>query len=470
MSRSDVPTPDDLDIDPVLEARIRDTLRAVAATTPVPEEVGEADGTVLVGLHRPEPAPARRALTSTTRRVLAVAAALALAVAAVAVLRGGSDDPSATLPAAGTGEVLPAGFDLATATPVFSAPGSPPEVAAAYLADRFPDREPLVDPDIEVVGGAATVGWTQPGDGAADPTSPEPAASGHRGDVHLRRFEGSWAVVASTTHGLDLSTLSYDGERVRGAAMTEADDSLFADVLTPAGEPVRRAPRPEGFSEKAEFRFGTAAGPATGTLGIDVEHRRAPAVVRVTLVGGTMLSIAELRFDPPALPAHQDYEACVQQHPSVDKEPAPDEVERQCADALQGKVLASGSAGHRRWEVVASSEPRAFVTVRGTDIVRVMRLTGPGPRTVEELGADLFLIGDHTGMAVVLPAGSEAVRLRTATEWVDAESFTDPRTGLTIAILILPPAAPEELGTLEVRRNGTYRVVAEGVGLAARGG
>lgn len=484
MARSDTPSfgspADDLDIDPVLEARIRDTLRAVADTTPSagfatdaqtrPAE-DDADGrlgaapSTIVGLAAPLPEHGRRTGRASARQLLAVAAALVVAVGAVAVLQGNRASQT-TLPAQGTGATLPAGFDRATATPVFSGAGDERAVAQAYLDDRFPDRAPIVD-GTDRGDGFAHAEWRVVEDVDGSGASQAIAS----GDVLMREIDGGWAVVAATTDGLDLSTLSYDGERVRGSAFTASPNSLFADVLTPAGEPVRHAPRPDGFTEESSFRFGTAAGPGRGALPIDVEHRRAPAVVRITMIGGTMLSIAELRFDPPALASHRDYDACMQQHLPIEKEPAPDEVERQCAAALEGQVLASGSTAHRQWQLVASDEPSgSWVTLRGDDIVRVMRFNGPGPRSVEELGADGFLIGDHTGVAVVVSGDAERVRVTTADGTaVEAPAVTDARSGLTVAILTLPGTSVGSV-RLEVQVAGAYRLITDEMSVGGRGG
>lgn len=87
-------------------SRVRETLRAVAATTPIDDIVG-----------------AIAAVDSRSGR------------------DGGGTDvhTPATAPSAGTG--LAAGFDLATASPIFAADGEPGPVAEAYLRTRFGRRQ-----------------------------------------------------------------------------------------------------------------------------------------------------------------------------------------------------------------------------------------------------------------------------------------------------------------------------------------
>ena len=177
---------------------------------------------------------------------------------------------------------LPRGFDSLTADAVFQSSGGPDNVALAYLRDRFPD---FPSPGVKLGSartraGRAFVSWSVESDIA-------------EGMVLLRRTDDGWAVVAATTRGVDLSDLRVADGHVRGRISSTNENSLFADVLRPDGSPVPGAPSPLGYPG-AGYRFGTAAGPGTGTLDVDVPVESDPPIVRVNLVGGTILSVSEV--------------------------------------------------------------------------------------------------------------------------------------------------------------------------------
>lgn len=187
---------------------------------------------------------------------------------------------------------LPAGFDPLTAEPVFSAAGSADAVADAYMRERFPDHP---NPGIELEparsrGRRAYADWSTVDNG-------ERIASGV---LALRETDtGGWSVVAATTSGVDLSSVETTEGRVAGRVTTDNNNSLFADVFQPGETPAAGSPHPEGQPDAA-YRFGTAGGPGDGSLDIDVRVEPGSAVLRVNLVGGTILSITELSLVIPS--------------------------------------------------------------------------------------------------------------------------------------------------------------------------
>jgi hypothetical protein len=124
--------------------------------------------------------------------------------------------------------------------------------------------------------------------------------------VLLRRDGGSWNVVAATTDGVNLSRLAYDGQRVHGVVNGNGQgDVLSADVFDLSGKPVPAAPFPQGVPG-AQYLYATAARGSATEMPIDVVVPDEPVVVRVHLVGGALLSVSEVRFDPPqSLPADE---------------------------------------------------------------------------------------------------------------------------------------------------------------------
>lgn len=184
----------------------------------------------------------------------------------------------------------PAGFDPLTAGPVFSADGSADAVADAYMRDRFPDHPNpgiTLDP-ARFRGRRAYANWSTGDNG-------QPIATGV---LALRESGEGWSVVAASTNGVDLSAVEVTDGRLSGRVTTDNANALFADVFQPDGTPAAGSPRPDG-QPGAAYRFGTAGGPGDGSLDIDVPVDPGSAVLRVNLVGGTILSISELRLVVP---------------------------------------------------------------------------------------------------------------------------------------------------------------------------
>lgn len=389
--------------DTELEDRVRTTLRAVAAADAAP-------------------------VASRARRwpVIAAAAAVVIVVGAAIALQG--DDTAQVHVTAPPSEVaaspLPTGFDVRTAGAVFTAEGTVDEVVDAYLASRFPDYpSPGVRSEPATVDGElATARWH------TDIT---------HGDVRLRLIGHSWSVVAATTDDVFLDQLVIDGDRVHGAVTTSDINSLFVDVLDPTGEPVPGAPRPEGYPG-AEYRFGTGGGPADGELKIDVSMV-GPAVMRVNLVGGTILSISEVRLDPPS---------------------------------TSTTVIGEGDG----WDLVATDEETGhWVTLRAAQVEGVFRLetdgnfdslfTVIGPCC--RINGNVVVVGalrrDTTGMQVKL--SDDRV--------IAAQSFADPVTGVQYAVALIPIAdlPSDPTARVEIRlADGTFQGMEFTLDLSVIGG
>ncbi len=268
------------------EARLRATLHAKAQdiqTPPSRVQVAAVSMSRSVAL----PTPSRR-------RPAAFAAAAAVVTSLLvtaALLRPSDDHEISTGPAdqPGLASSLPS-FDPATAPVVFTTTGDIEAVLDAYLRDRFPDYPApgLSLSDVTSDGELATATWQLTGDG---PTT-------YTGSIFLRQDDGIWGVTAATTTGVDLVDLINDGRRVHGRITSSAIDLLAVDLLDLNGEPVTGAPRPEGLPG-ANYRYGTAGDSTTGVLDVDIPVTNQTAVVRVQLVGGTLLSIAEIALAPP---------------------------------------------------------------------------------------------------------------------------------------------------------------------------
>lgn len=174
--------------------------------------------------------------------------------------------------------------------PLFSAPGSVDDVALAYMKDRFPDYPaPGVELQPAVTRARrAYVLWTTGSGGE----------SHSQGQIWLRKDGDAWSVLAATANDVDPSGLSVMNGTVTGRVTTSNINSLFADVFQPDGTPAAGSPRPDGQPD-AQYRFGTAGGPGDGSLDIDVAVEPGSAVIRVNLVGGTILSITEFRLPVP---------------------------------------------------------------------------------------------------------------------------------------------------------------------------
>lgn len=189
--------------------------------------------------------------------------------------------------AAPAAEGVPAGYDVTTAEAVFSAAGPVDDVAAAYVRARFPDY-PAPGVTVEPARTRARMAFASWSAGST--TSPDAT-----GLLVMRQSDAGWAVVTAVTAGVDLSDLHLEGGHLRGRITSDNINSLFADVLGMDGEPVVGSPRPGGY-QGAASGLGTAAGPATATLDLDVEVGVEAPIVRVHLVGGTVLSVSELRM------------------------------------------------------------------------------------------------------------------------------------------------------------------------------
>lgn len=183
---------------------------------------------------------------------------------------------------------LPQGVDLRTSGALFTAAGALDDVTAAYMRSRFPDYPtPAVRVDRARTRGTRAFATWASGDAS------EPLATGL---LVLTRTTEGWGVIAATTDGVDLSDVRAGDGRLRGRVVSEDDNALFADVLRADGTPVAGSPRPGGFPG-ADYRFGTAGGPGRGAIALDVPLAE-PAVLRVSLVGGTILSISEVQITP----------------------------------------------------------------------------------------------------------------------------------------------------------------------------
>lgn len=422
-----------------LEDRVRATLRAVAAATPTG-----------VATARP-----RR-----SHRALMIAASVAVAVAAGAVVLIVERDDSTTTVAdappgpAAASSPLPNGFDPNTASPFFANDGQAADVAVAYLRARFPDypRPGVAVEPAAIAGLLARVRWSTSGESEGVLAS---------GDLFLRQVDGRWGVVAATTDDVDLSDLAYDGERVRGIVRTSSDESLFAEVRDWRGDFVRHA----------QERFGGGV----DELEIDVRNPLAPATVRVLQVGGTVLSIAEIRFEPPPLAAHRDYERCAAEHNTKEKEPTPDIVSRLCAASLDGDVIGSGAGGGPTWELVATDEPTGhWVTFRARDQIGTYRIQSDGDfeSLFTQLGPCCSFAG-HVAIVGTLRPGTTGMRavLADGTAFA-AEGFEDPSNGVVHAVVLVPLRLIENdaSAAVEVRlADGTFEHAAD-VNLAILGG
>lgn len=445
----------DLEHDDALVGRIRETLDAVAAATPM-----EGEATVM---------PLRRGERRPRLLFAAAAAVLAVVVAAAVLVSGRDADTTVAVPIPdGPFSALPTGFDAATATPIFSAPGESKDVAAAYVESRFvPGSFGRPTVSVSGSGDSATASRLRWRFGDDTGTLAE-------GDLLMRRDGERWVVVASTTDSIDVKSVSYDGTRVSGVVRSSSDESMVADVLDWMGEPARRSPRPAGISG-ASPDMGSAGGPAVGSLTIDVEHRSAPAVVRVMLVGGTVLGVTEFRLDPPPLATHSDFDACFRANTNVEKEPTPDIAARNCAMALEGTVVAEGAAIDRKWQLVASDEPSGhWLTLRMRDQVGMFRLrneAGPDVLTdpVEQVQV-CCAAGEATVVVAVVRNDVSRVRMTTsAGTTVEAEAFVD--ADRRYAVLVVEPTVEGEEASLEVQLPNDEWVASDGsFSLAVLGG
>jgi hypothetical protein len=248
-------------------------LRSITGVDPIPAPyVGEGEA---VGLAARQARPRRPLL-------LAAAAVVVLAALAVGLARRGGDDVEApAAPPSAATALLPAGFDPATASPVFSAPSDVNAVLSDYLFSRWGHAQTTLTVT-EDRGDLVTASWQLP----EDPD--EPVANGWEegvlasGEVFARRIDGRWSVVGSSIDGVQVVG-GQDGDRLRGTVTSSHPTGrLVVDVLTPAGRPV-----PGGHVEAVED-------PAVFDVPVD-----GPVVLRVQLVDEVVLGVAEVAVDAP---------------------------------------------------------------------------------------------------------------------------------------------------------------------------
>ena len=251
--------------DEELEARVRRTLRAVADATPVD--------------HR-DAQPAYAAARAGRRRpVLALAAALVVLLGAVGlVLRAADDDEVTVSSPSGTtapdvAPVRPSPSDRPGLSdgPIFTAEGDASEVFHEYRQTRLPD----VSTEVMTADGVAAGRWSFEDDSGQ-------VASG---TVHLAYLSEQWAVVEAETDGVAVDDLRVEGGTLRATISTTNVNSFVVEVLDLDGSRLRGSER---------------IGPTEGPLDLDVTIGDQPVVLRVQLIGGTMLSITELMVDPLA--------------------------------------------------------------------------------------------------------------------------------------------------------------------------
>jgi hypothetical protein len=440
----------DLEQDDALARRIRETLAAVADATPTE--------------HVPVPELSDRR----PRLLFAVAAAVLAVLVAAAVLVSGRDaDTTVANPIPdGPMRPLPQDFDPATAAPVFTAEGEPDAVALQYLENRFPDF-PAPGVTMAVTERSDTVAKARWRSGDDSGTVAE-------GDILMRRDSERWVVVAATTDGVDVGSVSFDGTTVTGLVSSTSEDSLFADVLDWMGQPVRNAPRPRGAG-LADPQLGTAGGPAIGSLSLDIRHPGAPAIVRIRLVGGTVLGITEFRLDPAPYAPHRDYDACIAEHTTREKEPTPDIVSRNCAMALEGEVFATGSAIDRQWQLVASDEPSGqWITLRFRDQVGMFRqrIGGEGsPLRLYPIERAEACCASATATVVVVVVPEEIARVRlNASSGATVEEEAFAHLGRRYAVIVVEPQVEGEEATIEAQTPNGDWVAGDSISLAVLGG
>lgn len=445
----------DLEHDEDLARRIRHTLAVVAESTPTHQR------------QTPTSLPSPRR----ARLMFAAAAAVLAVVVASAIVVAGRDAPTSVTNPVPDGPMtpLPAGFDPATATPVFSADGGPDAVAQAFLEARFWDfPRPGVTVTLpELSDTTARARWR----------SGDDTGTLAEGDLLMRRDGERWVVVAATTNSIDVGSVSFDGTTVSGTVRSTSENSMYADVLDWKGDAVHQSPQPKGAAGAASL-MGTAGGPEIGSLELDVRHPGAPAVVRILFVGGTVLGVTEFRLDPPPLQSHADFDGCVKAHTTKEKEPTPDIVDRNCAAALQGALIATGHVAEREWQLVSSEERTGrWVTLRFRDQVGMFRMRADEPapdRDVREDPVEMVDVCCASSEATVVLAlvHHDVGRVRlTTTGGTTVEAETFPGIGRRYAVLVVKPTGEDNEGSLEAQLpNGGWIAAEESFRLAILGG
>lgn len=189
------------------------------------------------------------------------------------------------------------------ATPaLYRADGTPSQVAAQYLVTRLGADavdalgitvdEAAADGDLAVVRWA----WSRSPDGA---DGDDEALAGL---VLLRQSDAGREVIAATIDGVE-AEVTYDGANVNGVVTTATGQTMFIDVVDAAGRPLPGAMNPDGVLTLGTGPVGTAGGPQPpGQDSIEFgayAPSRTHIVVRVSLVGGTVLGVAELPIASP---------------------------------------------------------------------------------------------------------------------------------------------------------------------------
>lgn len=234
------------------------------------------------------PAPARRRHRQAV--VAAVIAVLAMigALAVVARDRDGSSIAERPAPVAqGPTTVMgwyPPASSRVSQGPVFAATGDPEDVAAAYFADRL--EIPVEVSRWVVATGSADATWVVVESEERAPIT---------GTIHLRLVDDRWTVWEVMTDGVELHDLRHEGDRVRGT-ISQRPNGVAVDVLTLDGEPVPGAPYPDRW-RVGDRPYGTAAEGLDAHVDVPVDHQ--PVLVRASIVRGTLVSITEVRLDPP---------------------------------------------------------------------------------------------------------------------------------------------------------------------------
>ncbi|MCP4965853.1 MAG: hypothetical protein GY926_11505 [bacterium] len=194
--------------------------------------------------------------------------------------------------------LLPQHFDPLNAVPLFTVDGDAMDVAVGYVESRFPDSEALGVgiAYVEEIDGFVLARWAW---GLELNPEAKQVEQGRGGWLLLRPSEVGFEVVASTTNSVDLADVTYGGELGGVSGTITGPGGLGVDVLTLEGNPVPSAPYPDGFIPKAAYLWGTSGASDFSPLSFDVAPVSGPVIVRVNMVGGTLLSISEFVLQPP---------------------------------------------------------------------------------------------------------------------------------------------------------------------------
>ena len=242
---------------------------------------------------------------------MAAAAVLVVIVAAAGLVRGNSDELISPPPIAdglldaSITELLPPSFDQTEALPVFSEMGDAVAVALAYLETRT-GVEVAVVSVTELEGDLVAVRWGWGRIAGVTVSNDE----GNLGWIVLRRSgDDGYDVIAATTDGVDLSDAALEAGQLSLFVRSSANDGFVVDVLDLDGAPIPGALHPEGLFPEGGMVFGTAGdaelvGPSGATdYRYVTEGVDGPVVVRVQLIGGTLLTVSEVVIgEAPAEP------------------------------------------------------------------------------------------------------------------------------------------------------------------------